>query len=115
MVYFSCLLCKLENVSFTSEFVQNFNERINNVLLPPAGWVTVPFSGRVKLARLSPCLSVTVSVDPVCVHFSFNLPPQTETGVATPPKKPWPPLGGDRRVSGPVPVCSQSIRIPAAP
>lgn len=60
---------------------------------------------RSPTVRLSVCDCVSRSV---CVHISFNLLPQTETGVATPPKKPWPPLGGDRRVSGPVPVCSQS-------
>ena len=31
--------------------------------------------------------------------FLFNLLSQPESGVATPPKKPWPPIGGDRRVS----------------
>ncbi len=35
----------------------------------------------------------------LCVDTSFNLPSQPEAGVATLPKKPWPPIGGDRRVS----------------
>lgn len=42
---------------------------------------------------------VLVSVVPAFFHISFNLLSQPESGVATPPKKLWPPIGGDRRVS----------------
>lgn len=48
-------------------------------------------------------LSVLLSVD-----ISFNLLSQPESGVATPPKKPWTPIGGDRRVSVSVTASSQS-------
>lgn len=47
------------------------------------------------------------SVGPTCVDISLNLPPQPESGVATPPKKPWPP-SGDRRVSVSFAASSQS-------
>lgn len=44
----------------------------------------------------------------LCVDISFNLLSQPESGVSTPPKKPWPPIGGDRRVSVSATAASQS-------
>lgn len=52
-------------------------------------------------------VSVLLSFGPLCVDISLNLPSQPESGVATPPKKPWPP-SGDRRVSASIPASSQS-------
>lgn len=61
----------------------------------------------VSVCAVRTCVCVTVSVTCVLIIL-FNLSLQPESGVAMPPRKPWPPIGGDRRVSLSVTASSQS-------